>query len=164
MYDTILIPIGGGVYSDRSVETGLSLATAYGASVHVLRLIDTDWRRTCENVSDSHLLVGGLRGSGNQSPDSRVDDRRANAWAAARRAMREANESGVDTVNRVVYGRSHEIIAAYASDYDVDLVVMSERERSNFGWLRRSFSTEIVDRVAAGTVVPVLVVGGDGGT
>lgn len=46
MHERILIPIGGGVDTDRSTEMGLEIATMCGASVHILRLIDINWRRT----------------------------------------------------------------------------------------------------------------------
>lgn len=57
----------------------------------------------------------------------------------------------------MVYEQSADVVAAHA-DYGVDLIVMNIRERSHLGWLRRTLSSRIVERVAANTAVPVLTV------
>jgi nucleotide-binding universal stress UspA family protein len=149
MYETILIPVGGGVHTGQSVEMGVTIATACDASVHILRLIDTNWRNAYQGVSGSQLLTGKAR---NQSPDSHADDRRV-ATQAGTQATREAEESGINVVNRIVDGRSHENIPAYATDFDADLIVMSTRERTG-RWVRRTLTSRVVAR----TAVPVLVV------
>lgn len=138
MYDDILVPTDGSEASFRAAEEALRIARETGATVHAVYVIDE---------SGSTLLFADQ------------------SMAALLEALAEEGEGAVEEVANltsdvqvetdVIRGMAiHDAILEYASDHDVDLVVMGTHGRQGIEHLLGSTT----ERVIAHSSVPVLVV------
>lgn len=138
MYRRILLPTDGSPGADRAVEHALDLAEGFGATLHVLYVVDTN---ALPLDVHARAVFDYLEAQG----------RRAEAEIAAR-----AEERGIDVVvGQIGEGTPHEAILEYAEDNDVDLVVMGTHGRRG---LDRFLLGSVTERVLRLTDVPVLTV------
>jgi len=141
MYETILIPTDGSEISIRAGREALRMGREFGATVHVLFVID-------ESAS-SFLL------SGEQM--SKILEKLQSRGEAAIGAI-TAEADSVDVVTEIVRDVSvADAISKYANANDVDLVVMGTRGRRGVDHLLGSTT----ERVLARTDRPTLVVGNE---
>jgi nucleotide-binding universal stress UspA family protein len=142
MYDDILVPTDGSDASTAALDHALSLASQYDARLHALYVVDRQSYGLVEEGKSRVLdnLRENLRGEG----------------TAAVAAVEEAAETaGVETRTSVVEGDIHRQIIDYATDEDVDLIVMGTHGRRG---LDRLLIGSVTERVVRSSPVPVLTV------
>jgi nucleotide-binding universal stress UspA family protein len=143
MYDDILVPTDGSEHATAALREALELADEYGATLHVLSVVDSrDLGLT--TPADVESLRDGLRAGSERA----VED-----------AVARAAEAGVPTTSTVEVGLPHRAIVDYVADHGVDLVVMGTHGRSG---LERVLIGSVTERVLRRARAPVLTVGSDG--
>ncbi len=137
MYDEILIPTDGSESAERAAQYGQVLVEAYGATVHVLSVVD---ERDFDGVADGDEADAGK--------------------TAAERTARDAVETVADlfdedVTTRVTVGIPSEEILGYVSEAAIDLVVMGTHGRTG---VERFLIGSVAERVVRHAAVPVLTV------
>ncbi|WP_135823808.1 universal stress protein [Halorussus ruber] len=130
MYDQILIPTDGSRSAEAAARHGHVIAEAFDASVHLISVTD-DTERT---------------------------DRLAKAQAQDAIATLEKlieQESDLSCSSAIVKGSPYEAILSYASENDIDLVVMGTHGRRG---LSRALLGSVTERVIRSSNGPVLAV------
>ncbi|WP_335999056.1 universal stress protein [Halorientalis halophila] len=140
MYDRILLPTDGSDAAIAAEDATFEIAAAHDATVDVLNVADTA-RDSVTNVQGE--VVDALVSEGERIVEA-VEER--------------ADERGVTVRTAVLQGDPSATIADYASEYDVDLVVMPTKGRSG---LERVLLGSVTERVISSTPVPVLVLNPD---
>ncbi|MFO8116346.1 MAG: universal stress protein [Halorubrum sp.] len=147
MYERILIPTDGSDVAESAVEHALDLAEKYDAEVHALYVVDID----SVNLSLGTEQVDRLK-QGRFDEMGEVKDR---AQAATSAVVDRGTSRGVEVVEHVSGGRPHKVIADYAEDHGMDLIVMGSHGRAG---VRRALLGSVTERTLRSTHVPVLVV------
>ena len=133
MYDAILLPTDGRPNTDCAIEEALELAAVHDATLHVLYVIN----------------------SAEIAPGIDFEDLESIGADAVDHVAALAADSGLDDVRTTVtHGLRARSILEYASEHEVDLLVMGRHR--GLERLRRSSLTK---QVASDASVPVLVVG-----
>lgn len=132
VYDRILVPVESNAGTAGAVEFAVELADRWDASVDILRVVD-----------DRSSLP--LRSTESTDPEASLPDT----------VKRLAAEGGDVVTTHVVKGAPEDEILRYATEEDIDLVVMEQDDKAGLSdWLLDS----VVDKVVRRTPVPVLVV------
>jgi len=139
MYETILVPTDGSEPALTAGDHAIDLAAAHGATLHVLYVVDVRMSPITADVDRETVLE--LVAESETEPTREITDR--------------AEAAGVSTVDAVRHGVTHEVIAAYAADENVDLVVMGTHGRSG---IEHALLGSITERVLRTADVPVLAV------
>ncbi|MFB6124755.1 MAG: universal stress protein [Halanaeroarchaeum sp.] len=139
MYDRILVATDGSESASAVVEEAVGLARLSGATLHALSVVDT---RDYNTLPETKWL----------SVDEALTEE---AEAAVEDVRERAVDSRVTVETAVESGVPHETIVAYATDHDVDLVVMGTHGRSGIDHFLLGSVAENVLRFAP---VPVHVV------
>jgi nucleotide-binding universal stress UspA family protein len=147
MYEKILVPTDGSDTAENAVEHALDLADKYDAEVHALYVVDTD--------SMSLTLGGEQLDRIEQGQFGEMEEVKSKADAATGYVADHAADRGLEAVEHISAGKPHDMIADYAEDHDIDLVVMGSHGRSG---VRRAILGSVTERVLRSTEVPVLVV------
>jgi nucleotide-binding universal stress UspA family protein len=138
MYSDILVPTDGSEASEVALDHALSLASQYGARVHGLYVVD----------SQSHGLV-------EEGKPTIVDHLQEEGRVAVESVEDAAEAAGVDIQTGVVEGDVHRRIIDYATEEEVDLIVMGTHGRRG---LDRLLIGSVTERVVRSSPVPVLTV------
>ena len=138
MYDEILVPTDGSDAAEAALEQAIELASAYGARIHGLYVVDVTSYSTLEAGGD--IVLETLEQEGSD---------------AVERVFDAAERAGVDVTTSVVSGTPHRDILEYADDHDVDLIVMGTHGRTG---LDRYLLGSVTEKVVRGAGVPVLTV------
>jgi nucleotide-binding universal stress UspA family protein len=147
MYEHILIPTDGSDVAESAVEHALDLAERYDAEVHALYVVDID----SVNLGLGTEQVDRLKqGRFDEMEELKSKANEATGVVAARGAERD-----VEVVEHVAGGRPHKVIADYADDHGMDLIVMGSHGRAG---VRRALLGSVTERTLRSTHVPVLVV------
>ncbi|MEF8863151.1 MAG: universal stress protein [Haloarculaceae archaeon] len=133
MFDDILVPTDGSECAQAAVGYAEDLATRYEARVHVL------------SVADSRRLENAPRAD-------RVEQERAET---AERTCNELSGSGVSVEQAVRTDIPHKAILRYATEQDIDLVVMGTHGRTG---VERYLLGSVTEKVVRLSDVPVLTV------
>ncbi|WP_440008875.1 universal stress protein [Halomicrococcus sp. SG-WS-1] len=133
MFDNILVPTDGSDCAQVAVGYAEDLATRYEAHVHTLSVADS---RTLENVPQH-----------DQIKNERVD--------IVARAYNELSESGIPVEKAVRTDIPHKAILTYASEQDIDLIVMGTHGRTG---VERYLLGSVTEKVVRLSNVPVLTV------
>lgn len=147
MYERILVPTDGSNVAEVAVDHAVDLAEKYGAEVHALFIADVDavaYGLGTEQVD--RIQQGNFSG---------MTDLREDAEEATGHVKEQAEARGLTVVERHAGGKPHDMIADYAEDNDIDLVVMGSHGRSG---VRRALLGSVTERTLRSTHVPVLVV------
>ena len=147
MYDRILIPTDGSKVAAAAVDQAIDLADKYGAEVHALYIADTD----AIHFSLGTEQVDRIR----QGNFAGMTELREDAEAATGYVVDRGAEFGVDVVEHHAGGQPHRMIADYAEDHDIDVIVMGSHGRAG---VRRALLGSVTERTLRSTHVPVLVV------
>lgn len=150
MYDRILVPTDGSAVAENAVEHALDLAETYGAEVHALYVVDTG----AVSITLGAEQVDRLR----QGRFGEMDELRERAEAATGYVADRAAERGIEVVEHVGGGTPHSVIARFADDHDVDLIVIGSHGRAG---LSRALLGSVTERVLRSSRRPVLVVDAD---
>lgn len=146
-YKRILVPTDGSKEIESTVEHALELAHRFDAQVDVLYIVDTD--AVAYGLGVAHLdrlETGRFEGMGE------VSER---AQTAVDVVANQAEDRGIDALTAIRAGRPAHMIANYAEENPIDLIVMGSHGRSS---VRRLMLGSITERVARLVPVPVLVV------
>jgi len=147
MYENILIPTDGSETAKSAVDHAIDHAQKYGARLHALYVVDID----AVNFGLGTEQVDRIK-QGNFGEMTELKER---AEAATGVVVDAAAEYDVDVVEEVRVGTPHDVIAGYANNEGIDLVVMGSHGRSG---VRRALLGSVTERVLRSTHVPVLVV------
>ncbi|MDB2225506.1 universal stress protein [Halorubrum ezzemoulense] len=147
MYDRILVPTDGSDVAEAAVDHALDLAEKYDAEVHALYVVDID----SVNISLGTEQVDRIK----QGRFDEMDELKEQAEAATGVVADRGAERDVDVVEHVAGGRPHKVIADYAENHDIDIIVMGSHGRAG---VRRALLGSVTERTLRSTHVPVLVV------
>ncbi|MFC6836749.1 universal stress protein [Halomarina ordinaria] len=147
MYERILVPTDGSDVAENAVDHAMDLARRYDATVHALYVVDVDAMEVSLGTEQIDRLRAGRF--------NEMDEVRERAEAATGYIAEAGDEFGVDVVEHVASGVPHRVVAKYAGNHDIDLVVMGSHGRSG---VRRALLGSVTERVLRSTHVPVLVV------
>lgn len=146
-YERMLVPTDGSKGMESTVEHALELAQRFDAQVDVLYIVDTD--AVAYGLGVAHLdrlEAGRFEGMGEVT---------ARARTAVDAVADRAEARGVNVITAIGAGRPARVIANYAEEHPIDLIVMGSHGRSG---VRRLIQGSITERVARTVRVPVLVV------
>lgn len=146
MYNRILVPTDGSKPATEAAEHGFTLAKQFGATVHILYIIEVGDSRTLNTYGgiDASLL----------SEDGMASIEKEAAEVVERLETR-ANELGIETVTEIEQGSARQDIINYVSDHDIELIVMGTHGRSG---VERFLLGSVTERVIRTADVPVFVV------
>lgn len=147
MYERILVPTDGSKVAQAAVDQAIDLADKYGSEVHALYIADTD----AIAYSLGMEQVDRIR----QGKFDEMTELREKAEAATGYVTEQGEEHGIDVVEHHAGGQPHDMIADYAEDHDIDLIVMGSHGRAG---VRRALLGSVTERTLRSTHVPVLVV------
>lgn len=147
MYEHVLIPTDGSETAERAVDEALEVAERFDATVSALYVVDTD----SVGISLGAEQVDRIR----QGRFGEMDDLEARANDATAYVADRARERGLDVEEHARAGRPASVIADFAEDADVDLVVMGSHGRSG---LSRVVLGSVTEHVLRATHKSVLVV------
>ena len=142
MFDRILLPTDGSDAVRPAVETALNLAETYGATLHVLFIVDqpVSVSGTAEGFTGLDNLLDELEEEGHRATDSIAE---------------RANDSDIETVGAVRRGNPRDDILTYAAEHDVDLIVMGTHGRTG---IKRTLLGSVTEAVVRHSEIPVLTV------
>ena len=146
-YDHILIPTDGSKAAERATPHAVDLAKKYGATLHVLFVVDID----AVDVSLGTEQVQRIK----EGRFDEMEELKQYATDALNRIATKALDQGLDVEESIVTGKPHKQIVKYAEKNDVDLIAMTCHGRTGVRRLLLGSVTEQVLRLAG---VPVLVV------
>ncbi|MBU1564150.1 MAG: universal stress protein [Proteobacteria bacterium] len=131
----ILVGLDGSRHSMDAGQRALDLALAYGGKIHALSVVDVS--------VDRSLLYGVL------------DEARHKSSMAVQTLAGQAQTLGVPVTTEIWEGTSYEQIVKYCEQKDIQLIVLGSYGRTA---LRRFLAGSVVERVAALSRKPILVV------
>lgn len=147
MYERILVPTDGSDVAELAVEHALELADRYDAELHALYVVDTD----AVAYSLGPEQVDRVR----QGQFREMSKLREKAETATEHVREKADARGISVTEHHDGGQPHRVIADYAADNGIDLVVMGSHGRSG---VKRALLGSVTERTLRSTTVPVLVV------
>ncbi|WP_158055381.1 universal stress protein [Halorussus halophilus] len=147
MYERILVPTDGSETAERAVEEALGVAEKFDADVQTLYVVDTDAVEVSLGAEQVDRIRAGRFGE--------MDDLEARAHEATEYVAEQGRERGIDVEEHFRGGQPHRVIANFADDHDVDLVVMGSHGRSG---VKRMLLGSVTERVLRSTHRSVLVV------
>ena len=136
----VLVPTDGSDGSDRALASGIDLAAATGATLHVMTVVET-----ASLGFDARSLV-------------KDEDLEANANEIIADATETAEARLDDVSTSIQYGRTDREIRSYVDANDVDLVVMGTHGRTDFS---RYLLGSVANKLVRTSSVPVLTVRAD---
>ncbi|WP_262178651.1 universal stress protein [Haloarcula laminariae] len=139
-YGDILVPTDGSERAAAAVAHAVSVADAFGSTIHAVSVVNVGDIATGTDIAVPQDLLTELEGA---------------ATDATEAVAREAEAAGVDAVTEVRTGRPKEDLLEYATDHDIDLVVMGTRGRTG---LDRVLLGSTAEALVRRSEVPVLTV------
>lgn len=131
-YSDLLVATDGSDDAAHAAETAADIAMQFGATIHGLYVVDVAFTR-------NQLVEESLKRSGEKA----LED------------FEEAvGRAGLETVTEVRPGNPHEEIGAYASEHDVDLIVLGSHGKGAF---ERTFLGSVSERSIRTADRPILV-------
>lgn len=163
MYDQILYPVDGSDGSEAAVDHVRDLAETYGATVHLLHVIEVTNPAIGIGSDPSKESSPGMVGDPEGADTPMVGDRelaedlrsRAKAYGEEVVEAVETQLRSVETRPVVRGGDTHQRIVEYAHSEDVDLIVMGTHGRTG---LQRQLLGSVAERVLRTADVPVMTV------
>lgn len=134
MYERVLVPTDGSVGTAHVALQAIDLARQYGATLHVLHVID-----------DPGLVSG----------EGAVDECRERGEQAVRRVEQIARVHDADATTELREGDPAETILAYADEIGADLIVAGTHGRSG---VRRRVIGSVAERLVRHADCPVMTV------
>lgn len=138
MYENILLPTDGSIGTAHVALQAIDLARQYGATIHVLHVVDDDFR----------TRIGEFTGADDEL------ERRGEQAIERVEHMITAHDVAVETVLET--GDPATTIVEYAADIDADVVVLGTHGRSG---VERRLIGSVAERVVRRSPCPVLTIG-----
>lgn len=143
MYGSILLPTDGSDGASNATAHALDAADRYGATLHVLHVIDSSVYESYSGDEYVHEFEG-LETGLTQSGEEALED-----------VAQRARDRGIAVETYLTRGEPHEEILRYATDNDIEVIVLGSRDRS--GEYRRLLGS-VTERVARMASQPVTIV------
>ena len=140
----ILVPIDFSAASDGALAEAKTMAERFGASLHLLHVLDDPYTTAAFSAELYVPIPTGLRESWQKSAGERLATR-----------LTPGEQVRFRSTTEVVFGLAAKVIVEYADDHDIDLVVMGTHGRSGVAHLFLGSVAECVVRTAP---CPVLTV------
>lgn len=147
MYKNILVPTDGSDVAEAAVEHAVDLADQYGATIHALYVVDTDAMSLSLGAEQVDRIQAGNFGE--------MDELEHAAVEAVKYVTDAAEQQGVEAVQEIRGGHPHTVIADYADEVDIDLIVIGSHGRAG---VRRALLGSVTERVLRSTHRPVMVI------
>ncbi|MFD1587401.1 universal stress protein [Halorientalis brevis] len=138
--DDVLVPTDGSEGATRALRTGVDLAKATGATLHVLTVVET-----ASLGFDARSML-------------KDEELESNATETITEATDVAEASLDDVRSSIRHGRPYREIRAYVDDNDVDLIAMGTHGRTDFS---RYLLGSVANKLLRSSPVPVLTVRAD---
>jgi nucleotide-binding universal stress UspA family protein len=139
-YRNIMVPTDGSTCADGAVEHALDIASASGATVHAINVVDTE------------LFVTA---PGQMAPSGYIDTLEEKGKESVEEIATRGDAANVTVSKATAEGRPSEGILDYATENEIDLVVMGTHGR---GGLDRFLLGSTTERVIRQSSFPVLAV------
>ncbi|MFC7019119.1 MULTISPECIES: universal stress protein [Haloarcula] len=136
MYERILVPTDGSVGSAHVALQAIDIAETYGATVHVLHVVDESLR----------TLVGSL------TDEAELEDR---GREVVDRIAGMARAHSLDVETAILQGDPAQRIVSYADEIDADLIVSGTHGRSG---VERRLIGSVAERLVRQARCPVMTV------
>ncbi|QIB76076.1 universal stress protein [Halogeometricum borinquense] len=133
MFDNILVPTDGSTCAEMATEYATDLASRHGATVHVLCVADS---RTLENAPQYQRI-------------------KAERTELAEQASTGISAAGIQVQQTVQTDVPYRAILEYATDQEIDLIVMGTHGRTG---VERYLLGSVTEKVVRRSDVPVLTV------
>jgi nucleotide-binding universal stress UspA family protein len=140
MYENVLVTTDGSEYAERGVDHALDLAEKYGATLHVVYVVDERRHGRTPALSSYEAALEKVEEEGEEIAEDVVED---------------ANELDLPVTVSILRGAPHEEILRYVDAHDIDIVVMGKRGATG---VERPHIGSVTDRVIRESPVPVLPV------
>jgi nucleotide-binding universal stress UspA family protein len=145
-FSRILVPTDFSPPSDAALAVAKALAAQFGASIHLIHVLEDPYSTAAYAVEVYGYLPSGLKNTWQDQAQARLDG----LLAPAERARFYATTT-------VLFGSAAESIVEYARDHAMNLIVMGTHGREGVAHLLLGSVTERVVRTAE---CPVLTVRG----
>lgn len=136
-YDRILFPTDGSAPAESGAEYALRIASAHGATLHVLHVVDTGRDDVATDQGE------------------RVEALTEDGWEIVDEVVRRAKAENVSVVSEVLQGDPHGTVVGYGNRSDVDCIVMPTYGRRG---VQRFLVGSVTERVINTASVPVVTV------
>jgi len=134
---TVLVATDGSAAAGLALESGIALARATGAALHLLHVVET-----------ASLGFDVRSAVASEEFDQRADE-------ILTEAVARAEDAGVDVVTRsTAHGRAYREIRSYLTDNEVDLVSLGVHGETDFS---RSVLGGVATKIVRSSPVPVLL-------
>ena len=141
---SILVPVDFSTASDRALATARDLATAFGATIHLLHVFETP------------LAMGAFMDMYTPAPDDYVESLATRARAQLEALLMEQERTGGRAVVAVRRGMPGDEILKYAREHGaIDLIVLATSDR---GRVARLMMGSVADLIVRSAPCPVLTV------
>lgn len=140
-YETILLTTDGSKNAEQAAPYGADIAQHFDATLHLLNVVDVQAEA---GVFDA----GGVT-------EEFIERLKTQGQEAIERLNQRINTADITVRSSVIQGDSHEAIAEYTTENEIDLIVMASEGESN---LASQSLGSVTDRVLRTVGVPVLVI------
>ena len=140
MYKRLVVPLDGSALAEQALPHALAQAERFGAEIVLLKVL--------EPLPEATLVSPGAVRAAEEASARLARD-------YLERVADGVRDQGIPTEAVLLEGKAHAEIVRYASEEEVDLIVISSRGHS--GWSRWLLGS-VTDRVVRGATVPVLLV------
>lgn len=137
MYDEILFPTDGSDGADAALTHAMELAETYGATLHVLYVVDTTYLGSSAAEATTFET---LQQVGEEAVSETVE---------------AISERGIEVTGERREGEPYTAILGYAEEIDADVIVMGTHGRSG---IDRFLLGSVTEKVVRTSDVPVLTV------
>lgn len=139
MYRTILLCYDGSPDGRKALREGAEIAQHFATRTHLLAIVPV--------IAGSDEMAA--------TPES-INGNRADYDKILQDGVSCLQEAGVEVTGHLAQGRPIEVIAKFARDLDVDLIVVGHRHQSALArWWRGSLGSSLVDRAPCSIMVAV---------
>lgn len=142
MFNRILIPTDGSDAAMSAIRTAIDIAETYGATLHVLFIVEppSSIASAGEGFAGLDSLLDELEQAGHEITDS---------------VAAQAADSDVETVTAVRRGTPRDDILTYATQHEIDLIVMGTHGRTG---VKRALLGSVTEAVVRHAEMAVLTV------
>ncbi len=151
MFKNILVPLDESDLAEGALPVARELAVRFGATLHLLEAVEPQegFFTGPDSAVTSQYEMQAIRNS--------AEIRVKNAQRYLARIVRDCKAEGLEARTEVREAAPSKSIESYATDNDIDLIVMSTQGR---GGIQRMLIGSVTDRVIRSVGVPVVVIPG----
>jgi nucleotide-binding universal stress UspA family protein len=140
MYDQVLLPTDGSEAAETALEHAVGMADRNDATLHCVHAVELGQFSESLDEETYDQTAKRLKSAGETAVDALVSS---------------ADDAGIATHSSIIEGSADDVILDYASENDIDVVVMATRGRTGEA---RKVMGSVTERVIRACNVPVLTV------